>query len=75
MRTYIRETKSLGNGKRMITRYTLEEYLWLSIVKFIIFLCFIWPIEICVRICIWFFKICFGIIKFILSIPLKIIKR
>lgn len=45
MRSYVRESIKLGNGRTLITHYTPSEYLWISVIKFLFFL-ILWPVEI-----------------------------
>ena len=46
MKSYVRESIKLGNGKTLITHYTTSEYFWMSVLKFVFFLLVLWPIEI-----------------------------
>lgn len=45
MRSYIYDSVKFSDGKRLITRYTTADYLFLSIVKFLLFLFVVWPFE------------------------------
>ncbi len=69
MNVYIRESKSLGDGKRLITHYTPGEYLFLSIIKFLFFLFVLWPLEITLIIIVFFLKV----IWFCITLPFKLI--
>lgn len=41
MRSYVRESIELSNNRRLITHYTTSKFIWLSIIKFLIFLFFL----------------------------------
>lgn len=56
MRSYVRESRSIGENTRIITHYTLTEHLFLSIIKLIFFIAVLWPAQI-----LWF--IIWNIIK------------
>ena len=71
MNIYIRESRNLGNGRRLITRYTPGEYLVYNIIKFFFFLFIIWPLEITLIIFLAILKI----IWFVISLPFKLIFR
>ena len=71
MHSYIRESRDLGNGRRLITRYTPGEYFFINLIKFLFFLFVVWPIEITLIICLAILKV----IWFIISLPFKLIIR
>lgn len=75
MRTYIRETQNLGNGKRMITHYTLEDYMIHSIVKFFLFLFIVWPIQIMFWITFYLIKWTFKAFYWVVSLPFRLLFR
>lgn len=45
MKTYVFERERLKDGTSMITRYEPGEYLWWTLLKFLLFLFFLWPLE------------------------------
>lgn len=78
MRSYIRESRNMGNGKHFIRYYTLEEDLILSIIKFVLFLFCVWPLQLMFWVTIFclkcMIKLLFWMIKFligIISLPFK----
>lgn len=48
MRSYVYETVKLSNTKRIVTRYTPSEALFISIIKLLAYLLIVWPFEISV---------------------------
>ena len=75
MNSYIRETKDLGEGRRLITRYTPGEYLVISIIKFFIFLFFLWPIELLFWAAVFIIKWAFKALFFLIALPFKLILK
>lgn len=75
MRSYVRETHDMGNGRRFITYYSPEDYLFLSLIKFLAFLFILWPLQLIfwgtVFVIKWIFKALFGLFL----LPFKLIFR
>ncbi len=46
VRSYVYETVKLSNTKRIVTRYTPSEALFISIIKLLAYLLIVWPFEI-----------------------------
>lgn len=69
MNSYIRESHDLGDGKRLVTRYTPEEYIVTSILKFFLFLFVVWPLQLTFWVIVfigkWVFKALYWAIVFI----------
>ena len=45
MKSYIYETVKLSNGGKFVVRYTPAEGIVFSILKFLLFLCLVWPFQ------------------------------
>lgn len=45
MKSYVRVTDDLGNGRKLITHFTPGGYVVITILKFLLFLLVIWPVE------------------------------
>ena len=73
MRTYIRESKDLGNGKRMITHYTLGESLMFNIIKLILFIFIVWPVEILWIVFKWLMKLVAKLLKYVIKAIVKLV--
>ena len=68
MKSYIYHSVKLSNCERLVTRYTVSEKLFLSILKFLFFLLFIWPLQIFIW---WPIKILFKIILMVIEFILR----
>lgn len=68
MRSYIYDSVKLSDGKRLVTRYTLEDAIFLNIIKFLFFLFILWPLEILIW---WPIKLIFKGILIIIEFTLR----
>lgn len=75
MRSYVRESIELSNNRRLITHYTPSEFFWLSIIKFLIFLFFLWPLELGFWLIFIFLKISIKLLIFLLMLPFKLLSK
>lgn len=63
MRSYIRESRKLADGRRYIAHYTPGEYLILNLIKFAFYLCVVWPVQ-----------LAFLLIQLLLSLIVEVFK-
>lgn len=68
MRIYVVDHVKLSNGKHLVSRYTPEEYIAGTILKFFLFLFIIWPFQIFIW---WPLKFLFKLILIIGEIVLR----
>lgn len=73
MRSYVRESHDMGNGRRYITYFKPEEYLLFTIIKFLAFLFLLWPLEIMFWITIFVIKWTFKAIIWLITLPFRLI--
>ena len=73
MRSYVRESHNMGNGRRYITRYTPEEYFLYSIIKFLLFLFLLWPLQLMFWGVIFILKWTFKAILWLIILPFRLI--
>lgn len=73
MRSYVRESHDMGNGKRYITYYKPEEYILFSIIKFLAFLFVLWPLEIIFLLTVFIVKWAFKAVFWLVSLPFRLI--
>lgn len=66
MRSYVRESIKLGNGRTLITHYTTSEYLWINVIKLPFFL-ILWSFEIIFWLFFFIFKYTFIIMWLIVK--------
>lgn len=70
MKSYVYESVKLSNGGRLVTRYTPEERLALSIVKLFLYLLLVWPVQLFIW---WPIKILFKVILILCEMILRAI--
>lgn len=73
MHSYIRESHDMGNGRRYIVRYTPGEYLAFNIIKFLCFLCIVWPIQLEFWMGFFIIKSILKALWWIISLPFRLI--
>ena len=75
MRSYVRESIELSNNRRLITHYTTSEFIWLSIIKFLFFLFFLWPLELTFWLIFIIVKYSFKLLILIIKLPFKLLSK
>ncbi len=75
MRAYVRESVELSNNRRLITHYTPSEFFWLSIIKLVIFLFVLWPLELGFWLIFIILKYSIKLLILLLKLPFKLLSK
>ena len=73
-KSWVKVTKNLGNGRKLISYYSASNYFIITLISFLFSLFVVLPLKLMLYIALWVFEIMLNIAIWLLKLPFVLLK-